>query len=269
MQHFIRTVTITGIDIYSNLSRLEQLQTRFPFVEWGVLLSKTKEGKDNRYPPAEWITDLISTPLYVAGHVCGLWARDIADGGDMFVQDRGPLGWLDLFRRVQLNVSHVLEDIHPYDPFYKALEKIRPQNGAGPRLIVQVRTMHGTILDPLLDKVDFLYDCSGGRGILPDYWPAPVALVKGDRRLLPNCGYAGGLNPDNLAGQLPLMQQAAEGQPVWIDVESGVRTSEVLDLDKVERFLETAQPYVLHGNDNDAGDVAAKADAASGTTPAV
>lgn len=269
MPGFIRTVTITGIDIYSNLSRLDALQQRFPFVEWGVLLSKTKEGKDNRYPPPEWVTDLIATRLHIAGHVCGLWARDIAEGGDLFLRDRRELGWLELFRRVQLNVSHVLDEIHsPYHQFHEAVQKI--QRAGVARVILQVKNLYPSVLTPILDRVDFLFDCSGGRGILPDHWPTPVhAASHSDRKLLPNCGYAGGLDPDNLPGQLPLMLKASEGQPVWIDVESGVRTSDVLDLDKVERFLETAQPYVIHGNDNAAGSPTAQADAAGGTTPAV
>ncbi len=265
MQNFISTVTITGIDLYSNLSRLEALQTRFPFVEWGVLLSKTKEGKDNRYPPTEWVTDLIAAPLHVSGHVCGLWARDVAEGGDMFVRERRELGWLELFRRVQLNVSHVLEDIRmPYEGFHRAIAKIKP------RVIVQVKNLHPAVLAPILHDVDFLFDCSGGRGVLPEAWPTPVhAPSHNERTLLPNCGYAGGLNPDNLPGQLPLMLAAAEGQPVWIDVESGVRTSDVLDLDKVERFLEAAQPYVLNGTFSNAGSTAAPPNPAGGTTPAV
>lgn len=232
MSGFIHTVTITGVDIYTDLNRLEILQARFPCVEWGVLLSKTKAGFENRYPPANWVTDLIGTPLRMAGHICGQWARDITVGGDMFCREQGALGWLDLFRRVQLNISNILP---PYRSFHDAIRKFTP------RVIVQVKDLNQAVLTPIIDEVDFLFDCSGGLGILPEHWPTP----RHADILLPNCGYAGGLNPENLVGQISLMQESANGQQIWIDVESGVRTNDVLDLDKVERFLEAAQPYVI------------------------
>ncbi len=243
MNEFIRKVTITGIDLYTNRMRLNLIQKVHPFVEWGVLLSTSKAGKENRFPPTEWIDELSGLELNLSGHVCGTWARDITEGGRQFVdayQNR-----LQIFQRLQLNISHVLESIHSHDDFYRGLEQI-----VGPRVIVQVRgdSLWAPVIAQILNKTDVLFDCSGGRGILPDNWPSfpPVG----------NYGYAGGLNPDNLEEQIRAMSEASGGQSVWIDVESGVRTNEVLDLDKVERFLDIAAPHVLNGTDN-ANDLAA------------
>lgn len=242
MRKFIRTVTITGIDVYTDRGGLDGLSYEFPFVEWGVLLSKTKEGKDNRYPNKEWIDELGDQRLRLSGHICGLWARDIAEGGDMILRDRPD--WFEkppLFQRLQLNISHILGDISsPYEPFHNAVRRL------GIKTIIQLRDLDRRVLQPLVNEVDFLFDCSGGRGVLPARWPA-LALydAHGGRSPLSNCGYAGGLNPDNLAEQLALMEASSEGQTIWIDVESGVRTSDVLDLDKVHNFLSIAKPYVI------------------------
>ncbi len=266
MNKFIRKVTITGIDQFTSRVRLAMIQRAHPFVEWGVLLSETKAGKDNRYPPVEWINDTMAhslgavRDLNLSGHVCGAWARDIANGGREFV-DTHPM-WLGKFQRLQLNISHVLDKIYPHSDLYKGLEAI-----VGPRVIIQLRddSLWYTIMTPLMDKVDILFDCSGGRGLLPECWPRPSL----DGVLRPNFGYAGGLKPENLKEQIEAIQMASEGQPVWIDVESGVRTDEVLDLDKVETFLDIAAPYAINGTGNANDRPASENDAAGGSTPPV
>jgi hypothetical protein len=97
-----------------------------------------------------------------------------------------------------------------------------------------------------------------GAGILPREWPKPIYLDvhPGDD----GCGvqqhryhgYAGGLGPDNLAEQIPLILAAAAGNEhtaegrIWIDMETRVRSSDdrTFDLAKVRRCLEIAAPYV-------------------------
>lgn len=240
MNKFIRKVTITGIDTYSNRQHLLSLQREFPFVEWGILLSNSKAGKENRYPPLEWVNDTVLCGLNLSGHLCGLWARDVAFGGDMFVSEHAD--WLPKFQRVQLNISGLLGDIDrdqiARGSFYKGITSIK-----GPRPIIQTRQLYRSLL-PLIANADFLFDCSGGKGILPGSWPDSVSYFDDPLKLY-NCGYAGGLNHENLASQIEPMAKAASGMPVWIDVESGVRTDEVLDFDKVRLFLEAAQPHVI------------------------
>jgi len=247
MKPFIRLVTITGIDLYTPRNSLRGLQREFPFVEWGVLLSKSKTplggeaGGENRYPSADWIEALENYNLNLSGHLCGAWARDVAAGGNLFVREKP--NWPMLFNRMQLNVSHVLNDLDAHN-IRAGIASIK-----GPRIIVQVgrNGMWQHLLDPIINRIDILFDCSGGRGVLPEHWPYPVKTANHQRILLSNCGYAGGLNPDNLKAQLEAIAKVSEGQPVWIDVESGVRTDDVLDLNKVEDFLTIARPYVLNG----------------------
>lgn len=259
MNKFIRKVTITGLDIYSNRQHLLALQREFPFVEWGILLSNSKAGKDNRYPPIEWISETLSSGLNLSGHLCGQWARDAAFGGDQFVSEYSD--WLKKFQRIQLNVSGLLSNIGQdtigTEFFYRGVEHIK-----GPRPIIQIRQLYKFLL-PLIDEVDFLFDCSGGKGVLPNNWPDAVSWFDEPIKLN-NCGYAGGLNPDNLVSQIESMEKAASGMPVWIDVESGVRTNEVLDFEKVLFFLQAAEPYVIDGIENGSDCSASETNSASG-----
>jgi hypothetical protein len=248
MSQFIKSVTVTGVDHFTNRQKLSK---NFPFVEWGVLLSRSKMGKESRYPSRTWIEELyafkLDNPtLRFSGHLCGQWARSFAANVKQFHEEAGAL--LLLFDRLQLNISHILDDINKDD----LIAAINDPALGKCRVIVQVGRRgipHWWQLSSFMN-VDCLFDCSGGRDILPDWWPHPVAIDKGNRVLLDNCGYAGGLTPDNLQDQLPHLEHASEGQPIWIDVESGVRTSDVFDLDKVQRFLDITKPYIINGNTN-------------------
>ena len=96
--------------------------------------------------------------------------------------------------------------------------------------ILNVASEHG------VDAVG-LFDTSGGIGRLPDHWP------HSNNRY---CGYAGGLGPENLEEQLVKISEACGDMPIWIDAETKLRSDDdhQFMLDKVERFLEIAEPYV-------------------------
>ncbi|MBQ9800146.1 MAG: hypothetical protein IJO40_09430 [Thermoguttaceae bacterium] len=84
-----------------------------------------------------------------------------------------------------------------------------------PQFIVQ---LNGEALDEEVGEnlrangvdVAFLYDASGGQGIIPDRWPAP----KGDYR-----GYAGDLSPSNIETQIPRIREAAGSARISLDLE--------------------------------------------------
>ena len=80
-----------------------------------------------------------------------------------------------------------------------------------------------------------LFDASAGRGVAPEGWPAPI----------PDhfCGYAGGINPGNVARHIELIKEAG-AEDTWIDMESGVRTENRFDLDKVREVLKIAAAHI-------------------------
>jgi hypothetical protein len=82
-----------------------------------------------------------------------------------------------------------------------------------------------------------LFDASAGRGLTPRRWPAPLPGVR--------CGYAGGLGPETIATELPLIEQAADGEPYWIDMESRLRAgAKDFPLDRARRVLDIVAGFI-------------------------
>ena len=84
-----------------------------------------------------------------------------------------------------------------------------------------------------MGNIVFLHDQSGGRGIDSiDLWPRPEAMER--------VGYAGGLKPSNIVKALKTVRNFKTyfGADIWLDMETGVRTNDWFDLDKVELVLE-------------------------------
>lgn len=193
-------ITFTGLDERTDLARAWYLSGRYP-VEFGVLFSRTRAGRDPRYPSNDVLSDILSYPFpLLSAHICGSFADDIMRG------DSPHFGCdLGCFRRVQVN--HRQPSALAIRVFAK---------GWGLRGIGQTR-----IEFPRDTQIDWLFDRSGGRGEPPTSWPhQPVNRM---------VGYAGGVNPDNAASFV-----ATRTGRYWIDMESGVRTDNWLDLDKCE-----------------------------------
>jgi phosphoribosylanthranilate isomerase len=249
MKKFIRQVTCTGADDSTNYHRLFELSEKYPFVEWGILLSKNSEGYP-RFPRWNWIEGFLSEkPPYVkcSGHLCGTWVKDIISGGTMFLDAHPELA--KEFNRFQLNFHgqshypHYVEKYLDSLKFLTGLENrqiIFQMDGVNKSAYHFARSNYGR--QKGLYAVA-LHDISGGSGILPEDWPLPM----GDY-----CGYAGGLSPDNLEEQLNLIEKRIRNldgslYPIWIDAETHLRPSDnsTFDLVLVERFLKTAKRYVL------------------------
>lgn len=262
-------VTITGAGKTTDLQALADLSTNYPFVEWGILLSKSNMGKHPRFPGRAWLHDLFNAVniyselherdrpgMNISGHLCGKWVRDFCKGEWTWTDDLNehPLYIASMFQRLQLNF-HALVHKLDRDKFFAGFGNepvgdpmlspfvVGPQKTSR-QFIFQLDDVNNSILDEAaadrssyghrIDAVP-LFDLSGGAGILPSEWPTREGY----------CGYAGGLSPDNVADQLGLIEQAASGD-IWIDVETHVRSEDDkhLDLSKVERFIKNALPWV-------------------------
>ena len=241
MKPLIQTVTLTGADDSIQPSDLAKLSNEFPFVEWGILLSKSREGT-NRYPTSEWmkqlntICGLVSPPrLRLSGHICGRWVRDICDGNWTFLDECTEI--YEMFSRFQLNFHGLVHKLNR-EKFIEGFEDERLQNR---QFIFQLDDVNNDILEVAkgsgIDAVA-LFDLSGGAGRLPEEWPKANGV----------CGYAGGLGPENLQSQLELIEQVAgDSSPIWIDSETRVRSGndQQFDLDKVRSFLEIAKDWMM------------------------
>lgn len=227
-------VTITGPDDGTDFNRLIEISEAHPFVEWGILASASQEGNP-RFPSRKWFKTIKpEAKLNLSLHLCGRWVRDLLLGDITF-----PTEILEPFQRVQLNFHAENTPCAP-DRFAKALQNLGPR-----QFIFQIDGAHGNThlyaaqrANPELSLVP-LFDISGGAGILPEFWPQPQPEFSYH-------GYAGGLGPDNLLTQIPLILQAAGNSRIWIDMETKVRSADdkVFVLDKVTNCLEQSSRFI-------------------------
>lgn len=227
-------ITFTGPDDGTDFNQLIQISNQHPYVEWGILASISQGGYP-RYPSQKWFKTIQpEAKLQLSLHLCGRWVRYLLVGEITF-----PTELLEPFQRVQLNFHAERTDCKPQE-FAKALETLGPK-----QFIFQIDGVHGnqhlTALKEINPKINAvpLFDISGGAGILPDSWPKPQPEFDYH-------GYAGGLGPDNLATQIPLIKQAANNARIWIDMETKVRSPDDRNfmLDKVNTCLELAKPHI-------------------------
>lgn len=254
-------VTITGADDSIRPSDLIPLTERFPFVEWGILASYNntiKSGGSNRYPSLDWIRELQNKSLAtgklprLALHINGQWVRSLLLG------DATIPGWLlNEFGRIQLNF-HADRNVCNPGSFAESLKRF-----VGRDFIFQLDGSKGnqhleSAHEHEVPRCFGLFDLSGGAGRLPPSWSKPIYLDvfpgedgEGVEQYAYH-GYAGGLGPDNLAEQLPLILEAASGDEhthagrIWIDMETRVRSNDdrQFDLAKVVKCLEIAEQFV-------------------------
>lgn len=245
----LERVTITGADDSISADSLAALSADFPFVEWGILVSASNVNTP-RYPSPKWMARLCDWSMQVnfniAVHVQGRWLRKLLLGDkEELINGGGKL--LKLAQRVQLNFHGGAVD---YDESKFLMELMAfPQMRSAKQFIFQVDGCQGgVILEKLrryghgLDLAPF-YDTSHGAGVLPNAWPDAEPGLLALRPDL-QVGYAGGLGPDNLAEQIPLIAKAAGDCRFWIDMETKVRSRDYFDLDKVHEALEACKPFV-------------------------
>lgn len=199
--HFI---TFTGADDRTQVADMLGLANAYP-VEFGVLFSPKLTGTP-RYPSGDWVSSLVATSadrLHLSAHICGDYSRELLDTGT--IRDLGPLLASGAFARIQINTS---------DP--GALRQLEKISAFGESLGVEVILQSRDPLHfPRYSKVQWLFDASGGRGILPERWPVDVT-----GRMV---GFAGGLRSSNVLEAVDAI--GTETRSYWIDMETGVRSS--------------------------------------------
>jgi hypothetical protein len=226
----ITKVTITGADDSIEPIELAKLSQEFPFVEWGILVSKNNYGTP-RFPSLTWLQKLRGLKhdvkdLKLSCHLCGSFVRDLVKGNDMIIQIMGPMWYI--FERVQINF-HAIPHEHS-NQMIGIFSKFANQ-----QFIFQYDGVNDHIVKKAFNEgcnMSALFDKSGGAGILPAQWPQ---LLEG----IP-CGYAGGLSPDNVEEQIKIIEGIVGETEIWIDVETHVRSNmdSLFDLTKVRKFLE-------------------------------
>ena len=189
----------------------------------------SKNWKENgpRYFDPSFLYNFRSIELYLnlSCHVCGSFAREVINN------NWNPLIQLtnhnfNIFQRCQVNIGTT--DPTPKTPFVRPYVTLN-------ELIIQQKSENDLLMfDTIKDRsrMSVLLDASGGRGIDT---PIKPFLRQGLK-----VGYAGGMNPDNVGDKLYQLLRDVEGD-FWIDMESGVRTDDKFDLNKVYKVLHVCQ----------------------------
>jgi len=186
--------------------------------------------------------------MRLAGHLCGARAQQVLRGDASFVVRLRALG----FARVQVNATA----INGVDTSQLAANAagLRAAMAAAPdtEWIVQRNTETEPLWSTLLageggppPNMSLLADSSCGTGVRATSFPPPPSIAAGGGGRRMSTGYAGGLGPGNCAEVLGAVARmlaahdggAARAHPVWIDMESSLRTKladggDVFDVNK-------------------------------------
>lgn len=222
----LKKVTFTGVDEKTDLRHLQELWDKNQYIEWGILYSKKSMGIEKKYPNATKMLEIVATNTNKSLHLCGSVVRDILEKGH-FAYDITYL--MTSVNRVQLNFNLKRTNID----LVKFLGSVDDYHIP---FILQVNDNNKQFIDaitPFVDKNRFhyLFDASGGVGKELQEIPQPI-----ENKI---CGWAGGLNPVNLENKLiQLESELPKDLPIWIDMETGVRTDDYFDLTKVEKCVE-------------------------------
>lgn len=240
----LSTVTVTGADDSVHPRDLAEITREYPFVEFGILLSRGAMGRP-RFPSADWLRlafgECSGKGVRFAGHICGSWVSDSLLG-EFPIHELNEIhnGFVTsgLFRRWQLN-THAKP--HPFN--CASLGTLLRLLSANRQSVIFQYDGVNTSLVPCIESTgcknaSFLFDLSHGAGILPTEWPVPLDGIP--------CGYAGGLSPENVADQLRRLEKTVGDGAFWIDAETHLRSrhDKEFDLNKVRAFLEAVTPWV-------------------------
>lgn len=225
----INKVTITGLDTLVELDRVVELQQNYPFCEWGILFSSNKEGQ-KRYPTMWTVEQILKTNIPLSAHFCGAWAREVLEK-----QNFGVIKTLHKnFKRVQLNYNFS----HNQQWSITHLNLFADEN-RGRDIILQYNKSNKSTIDAYSvgfpENINILYDASGGRGAEISHFHPPFINYT---------GYAGGINDKNIEMICEGIYSHENKSEVWIDMETGVRTNDIFDMDKVEAVLQVVSKYI-------------------------
>ena len=195
----------------------------------------------------EWVKDVVDKLSYefyryhFAMHINGQWCNDICNG--KIPDELRPMfdaRWLfenhaHLVSRIQLNMPadtakklnpHVLKSVIESFPNQEFIIQYNDNTKDAVRKLNETGVWFTT-----------LYDASGGRGILPKSWDAPV---RADRPM----GYAGGLSPENVKENLTkISSHVSLLDDIWVDAEGKLKTDDKFDVARAIQYVKNVKSW--------------------------
>lgn len=225
----VRYVGFCGADDSVVAEVLPVISAQYPFIEWGVLFRTDLEGTP-RYASPAWVEHLSAlhkahgNKMHLAAHFCFNRCQEVLDGNSTFAAYVHSLG----FGRIQINATAANGVVVDDANLSQVVANIRKVMTDVPTVefIFQLNDETKPIWNLLSvnppANVSILHDASCGKGVGIAEFPSPshsngVPL-----------GYAGGIGPATIASVLQAVGEVVPGdksvKPVWIDMESSLRT---------------------------------------------
>lgn len=230
-------ISFIGIDEQTDFNDLIALSKQSKvYLEFGILYSNSKMGKDSRYPSKDFIkryfefiaknrTDCIFDNSI---HLCGTSVQEFLDGKlDDLVTN---------FNRIQLNFSMKEYD---EDSLIQQLLNLKDV----PTIVLQHNKSKEKFINKFLKykddmniATDILFDGSGGFGRILENPKPPLKYCY--------CGYAGGLSPTTVETILQKIDKVVTlGDYFYIDMESGIRENNNFSIDKCKQVIQICNEF--------------------------
>ena len=235
---FLKTIVCSGINEKNDIHDAVEFLKNYKNTEFGVQCFPTRGGyHTSRF---EWLKELLhklneeKIENRIALHLNGGFAVSFCDG-------KVPDEISDLLKvgkaigRLQLNFEIGREvfasgRIPNIKKLENAVQTVMPHT-----IILVACLANLPFIKPAHYrgmKFDLLFDESFGEGILPDVYTPPLFNDVFQ-------GYAGGLSPENVAGELAKIGKVAKGK-IFIDAEGKLQQDGSFSLGKAEKFVRNA-----------------------------
>jgi phosphoribosylanthranilate isomerase len=237
--------TITGADDKVDVGWLVETSKKYPFVEWGILIGGEDRFGTPRYPSKEWILEasrvLGRGGVHFATHLCGPFSRGYQEEEEPFQEALMALLFMTIVPqqvRVQINGTRTNKFKSPI-PFVEHILVAK-----------DVQQGHLYSYESGTFERSVLFDASGGRGVSVDIGSLVEDFSSTSDMFVQGCkiGLAGGIDASSVQDAIEAVETMSEiigGSKRWIDMETGARTNNEFDKDKVIAILEAANEVLL------------------------
>ncbi|HCU58775.1 MAG TPA: hypothetical protein DIC64_02205 [Alphaproteobacteria bacterium] len=234
----LKTIVCSGVNEKNSIDEAVQFLKQYPNVEFGVQCSPKKAGFGTaRYA---WLKELSSkldeqkikwrVALHLnEGFVTSFCEGKVADEVAELLKESEAIGRLQLNFKIGREVfgTKKVPDIHLLTKSINEVQGHQIIVSASNANLAYIQKMHYQGL-----KFDALFDDSFGEGILPDVRKSPLF----DDVLQ---GYAGGISPENVVGELGKIAKVANTD-VFIDAEGKLKEDGTFSFEKAARYVQNA-----------------------------
>ena len=259
----LRYITCSDPREFNDIHDIVKLGQLSPRVEIAVQAHPSKMSPG--MPRNEWFRELVqyiirdNYKINLAIHVNQEWCDQICRTGKMPEELAGFFSLYygacnPIIKRWQLNVpkeTAINTKTRTLGRFF--------QEHADRNFIIQYNGHTDRITDELFKqngtRFSVLYDASGGRGITPNKWRAPLFST------VPQ-GYSGGLSPENVIESLDKISAVAkrpfarydennnvvhtlqDRDDIWIDAEGKLKTDDKFDIARARQYIMNAEDWL-------------------------